>query len=172
MRKPIYVNSITEAERKQLEAGLRSPEAFVLRRSQVILASDRKERAPNIASNVGCNDQTVRNIIRAFEHSGLDSLKPGSRRPHTIHAVLETSKAEKLRDILHQSPRDFGKPRSLWTLELVAEVAFEQGLTERQVNGETIRRALAHLEINWKRAKQWIAISDPEYQRKKAFGTD
>jgi transposase len=167
MRKPIYVDTLTEAERKQLEAGLRSSDAFVLRRSQVILSSARKERAPNIARNVGCDDQTVRNIIRAFEHSGLDSLRKGSRRPHTVHAVLDVSGVEKLRDMLHQSPRDFGKPRSLWTLNLAAEVSFEQGLTERQVSGEAIRTALARLGLRWKRAKQWIEISDPDYRRKK-----
>jgi transposase len=172
MRKPIFVREITEAERKQLEVGLRSSDAFVLRRSQIILASARKERAPAIARNLGCNDQTVRNIIRDFEHSGLNFLKPGSRRPHTIHAVLDASKVEKLRDLVQQSPRSFGKPQSLWTLNTVAEVAYEQGLTERQVSGEAIRLALARLGIRWKRAKQWIGISDPEYSRKKASGTD
>ena len=168
MRKPIYVRELNEAERKQLEEGLRSSDAFVLRRSQVILASARKEKAPVIARNTGCDDQTVRNIIRAFEHSGIDSLKPGSRRPHTIHAVLDAGRVEKLRDMVQQSPRDFNKPLSLWTLNTVAEVAFEEGLTERQVSGEAIRLALARLGMNWKRAKKWIGLSDPEYQRKKA----
>ena len=168
MRKPIFVDSLTEAERKQLEAGLRSSDAFVLRRSQVILASVRKERAPVIARNLGCDDQTVRNIIKDFDLCGLDSLKKGSSRPHTIHAALEADKVEKLRDILHQSPRDFGKPRSLWTLDVAAEVSFEQGLTEKQVSGETIRATLARFGMRWKRAKQWIEISDPDYRRKKA----
>lgn len=89
MRKPIFVRELTEAERKQLESGLRSPDAFVLRRSQVILASARGEWAPVIARNLGCNDQTVRNIIRAFERSGLDFLKPGSHRPHILHTILD-----------------------------------------------------------------------------------
>jgi transposase len=171
MIKPIFVRELTETERKQLEAGLRSPDAFVLRRSQVILASARGERAPVIARNLGCNDQTVRNIIRAFEHFGLGFLKPGSRRPHTLHTVLDAKKVEKLRDLTQQSPRDFGKSQSLWTLNTVAEVAFEQGLTERQVSGEAIRLALGRLGIRWKRAKKWIGISDPEYRRKKASGT-
>ena len=63
-------------------------------------------------------------------------------------------------------------PGVLWTLDLAAEVSFEQGLTENQVTGETIRATLARLGMRWKRAKQWIGISDPEYRRKKAFGTD
>jgi hypothetical protein len=35
----MFVRSITEDERKQLEAGLRSRDAFVLRRCQILLAS-------------------------------------------------------------------------------------------------------------------------------------
>jgi transposase len=168
MRRPIFVREITEAERQQLEVGLRSSDAFVLRRSQVILASARKKWASDIARNTGCDDQTVRNIIKAFNRSGLDALKKGSSRPHTIHATLDSSKLERLRDMLHQSPREFGKPRSLWTLDLAAEVSYEQGLTERQVSGEAIRQALTRLGLHWKRAKRWIESADPEYQRKKA----
>jgi transposase len=172
MRRPIFVRELTEVERKHLEAGLRSPDAFILRRSQVILASARKEWASDIARNSGCDDQTVRNIIKAFNRSGLDALKKGSSRPHAIHAALDKAGVERLRDILHQSPRDFGKPRSLWTLDLAAEVAFEKGLTAKQVSGETIRTALLRLGLRWKRAKRWIDSADPEYQRKKVSGTD
>jgi transposase len=168
MRRPIFVRELTEVERKQLEASLRSPDAFVLRRSQVILASSHKKWASDISRNLGCDDQTVRNIIKAFNRSGLESLKRGSSRPHTIHATLDSSKLERLRDILHQSPREFGKPRSLWTLNLAAEVSYEQGLTARQVSGEAIRQALTRLGLRWKRAKRWIESADPEYQRKKA----
>ena len=41
--------------------------------------------------------------------------------------------AKQLRQLLHQSPQAFGKPSSVWTLELAAEVSFEQGQTAEQV---------------------------------------
>ena len=44
--------------------------------------------------------------------------------------------------ILHQSPRLYGKPTGVWTLALAAEVCYEQGVTERLMSDETIRRAL------------------------------
>ncbi|HET7270903.1 MAG TPA: hypothetical protein VFI90_07415 [Rubrobacter sp.] len=50
-----------------------------------------------------------------------------------------------MREILHLSPREFGRDSSLWTLEMVAQVAFEEGLTQRRVSGETIRATLARL---------------------------
>src|SRR5260221_3664158 len=59
MRSPIFVRPLTDAERQALTAGLRSPDAFVLRRCQILLASARGERAPRIAEQLGCDDQTV-----------------------------------------------------------------------------------------------------------------
>jgi hypothetical protein len=38
MKAGIFVRDLTPEERKALEAGLRSSEAFVLRRSQILLA--------------------------------------------------------------------------------------------------------------------------------------
>jgi hypothetical protein len=72
-----------------------------------------------------------------------------------------------LRELVHQKPRKFGKDSSLWTLEMAAEVSFEEGLTAERVSGETIRATLARLGVRWERAKRWITSPDPEYERKK-----
>jgi len=168
MKSPIFVRPLTDAERAQLATGLRSSEAFVLRRSQILLASARGASAPHIARQLGCDDQTVRNAIAAFNTRGLAALRKGSSRPHRIHAAFDLARGEQLRALLHQSPRTFGKPTSLWTLELAAEVSFEQGLTPERVSGETIRTTLRRLGVRWKRAKQWITSPDPAYARKKA----
>jgi hypothetical protein len=50
MRPPIFVRSLTEAERERLEAGLRSADVYELRRCQILLASDRGEWVPRIAT--------------------------------------------------------------------------------------------------------------------------
>src|SRR5215211_2457987 len=110
MRPPIFVRELTEEERARLEVGLRSADAFVVRRCQILLASDRGEWVPRIAEMLGCNDQTVRNVIREFERDGLDAcLRRGSTRPHTIHAKVDAATTEQLRALLHQSPRTFGQ---------------------------------------------------------------
>jgi len=66
MRPPIFVRPLTDTERAQVESGLRSSEAFVRWRCQVVLASARGARAPAIAQHLGCDDQTVREAIQAF----------------------------------------------------------------------------------------------------------
>ena len=172
MRRPIYVRPFTAAEQQALDAGLRSSEAFVLRRCQILLASARGEHARLIADHLGCDDQTVRNVIHRFNTHGLAVLTPGSSAPQrTPHAVFTPRRREQLQALLHQSPRIFGKPTGVWTLDLVAEVAYAEGITPRQVSGETIRNALAHLDVRWKRAKHWITSPDPAYARKKNSAT-
>jgi transposase len=170
MRPPIGVRAVTDDERRVLEDGLRSPDAFVLRRCQIVLASARGERVPQIARSVGCSEQTVRNVLHAFNARGLGALGRRSSRPHTIHAVFAAAGDERLRDLLHQSPRDFGKPTSVWTLPLAAEVCAEVGITAQRVSGETIRKTLQRLGIRWQRAKQWIVSPDPAYAEKNASG--
>ena len=168
MKSPIFVRPVTDAERAPLATGLRSSDAFVLRRSQILLASARGESAPQIARQLGWDDQTVRNAIVAFNTRGLAALHKGSSRPHRFRVAFDLARGEQLRALLHQRPRTFGKPTSLWTLELAADVSCEQGLTTERVSGETIRATLQRLGIRWKRAKRWITSPDPEYARKKA----
>ena len=171
MQIPLMVRPLTDAERTALEAGLRSPAAFTVRRAQILLASARGEHAPAIARALGCDEQTVRNALRAFAAQGLAALTPGSSRPRTVHAAFDAAGVERLKDLLHRSPREFGHPTSLWTLDLAAQTAHAEGLTSSRVSGETVRATLARRKVRWRRAKRWITSPDPAYQRKKAPAT-
>ncbi len=157
MKAPIFVRSLTEEEYQQLKAGLRSSEAFVLRRCQILLASARGERARIIAEQVGCDDETVRNVIKGFNRSGLSVLHPGSRRPHRLRQKLSPDVLPRLEVLLHRRPEDFGKDLQRWSLPLLAQVCLEQGLIAEPVSGETIRQAILQLGHNWKRVKHWIS---------------
>jgi len=150
-----------------LEASLRSKDAFVMRRSQILLASSRGQSPPKIAQSLGCGPRTVRNAIHAFNERELDALTPGSSLPKLVHVALDEQSAEVLRQMLHRSPREFGYDTSLWTLAMAADVTFEERLTERRVSGETIRATLSRLlSVRWMRAKRWITSPDPLYERK------
>ena len=168
MKPPIFVRELTEEESVQLKAGLRATDRFTLRRCQILLASARGEHAMPISRTLGCDDETVRYVIKGFNQHGLAVLKEGSRRPHRIQAAFSGEQAAQLKELLHQSPRKFGKQSSVWTLALAAEVSFAEGLTRERVSDETIRATLLRLGIGWKRAKHWITSPDPEYQRKKS----
>jgi transposase len=172
MRTPIFIRPLAEDERCQIQAGLRSSDAFVLRRCQILLASARGERAPVIARHLGCDDQTVRNVLKGFNATGLAVLHEGSSRPHHLRTTFTEEGCQRLQDLLHRSPHDFGKERSVWTLKLAAQVSFEQGIIGTEVSTESVRRALKRLKTNWKRAKHWITSPDPLYLKKKRHEID
>jgi transposase len=172
MRPPIFVRALTDEERTTLKTGLRSSDGVQVRRCQMVLASARGERAPQIAVLVGCDEKTVRQLIHRFNRQGLEALLRGSSRPHQPPPrAFPGERAEQLCALMHRSPRDFGYATSLWTLDLAAEVSFAQGLTDHLVTGEAIRMTLLRLGIGWKRAKHWITSPDPAYARKKGDAT-
>lgn len=167
MKPPLFIRPLEEGEQPQLEAALQASDAFRLRRAQYLLASAHGLIPRQIAATYGGCEQTVRNVIRAFNTVGLDCLTPKSRRPKSAAPQLSGPTLERLQQMLHQSPRTFGKTHSTWTQNLLAQVACEEGVTQTRVCDETIRRALKRLHTNWKRAKHWITSPDPQYALKK-----
>ena len=129
MHPPIFVREPSDAERARLEAALRASDAFTVRRAQIVLASAEGRRPRTIARDLRCATQTVRDGIRAFNVGGLEAPNAGSSRPRSAAPVLGAAERERLRAILHQSPRAFGQAGSTWTLALLARVAREQGLS-------------------------------------------
>ena len=171
MHPPIFVRKLSGAERDQLGAALRAASAFTVRRAQIVLLSAAGRRPRLIAQGLCCAVQTVRNAIRAFNARGLAALTAGSPRPKSTAPVLGEAERERLRAILHRSPRAFGRARSTWTLALLAEVAHGEGLTATVLSEETIRRAVPRLGAGWKRAKRWLTRPDPANARKKVAAT-
>jgi transposase len=167
MNPPIFVRPLREEECTALESGLRSKDAFTLRRSQILLASAQGQSVAQIASHLSCVRQTVRNVIHDFAQRGLACLARGSNVPFSVEPVLNAEKRGPLQAILHQSPRNFGKAQSYWSLKLLAEVCYEQGLSDRVLSPPTLLDAVVRLGASWKRAKQWIVSPDPAYALKK-----
>jgi transposase len=165
---PTFIRPLSVEERNLLMAGLRSRDAFTLRRSQILLASAEGQKPSAIARSFHCSAGTVRNAISAFEAEGMGSLTAKPSAPKQPFAVWPADRDEDLRALIHQSPRNFGKPRSTWTLGLLAEVCYERGMTARKLTGEAIRRILERLDINLRRVKHWMTSPDPNYAAKKA----
>jgi transposase len=170
MNAPMFVRELSPEERAAIEEALRSKDSFTLRRAQIIRLSAAGQRPRKIASALGCAVQTVRNALHAFNERGLESLRAEKSGPKEPERLFDEMKRERLMALAHQSPRAFGKARSTWTLSLLAEVAFEAGLTEEVVSHETIRQAILALGSSWQRAKHWIQSPDPQYALKKSSG--
>lgn len=135
----MYVGPLSSTRRRRLEKGLRSRDAFEPRRCQILLASAGGQRPSQLAAYLGCTAQTVRNTIRTYRADTMTCLRAQSSRPKSVAPVLDEAKREWLRAIVHESPRSFGKPTSLWTLRLLAEVCFVQGVTSRAYRVDAAR---------------------------------
>ena len=172
MKAPLFVRNITDEEKTELDKGLRSSSALTVRRSQIVLmSSQEKLTAREIAKRLKCSDQCVREAIRAFEAEGLASLKPKSRARHDEQQALDVAGRDWLQAVMRQSPRLYGYEGSLWTLDWLAELAAREGYTTEVVYPETIGRALKRLGIHWRRAKHWINSPDEQYPLKKSGAT-
>lgn len=168
--KAIMVRALTPEELKTLKEGLHTTDAFTLRRCQILLASRQGKTPRQIARELHCSDQCVREAIHAFHAQGLGCLQANSHATHTRQVSLDDAGLERLRELLHQSPRHFGQDRSLWTQETLAQVCSAQGITPRKVSRETIRRALVQLGENWRRARKRLTSPDPSYAPKNGPG--
>jgi transposase len=171
MKASLFVRPLNEVEDYRLKRCLRGKDRFALRRAHLILGSARGVSAPLLSQQTGYTVQMVRHVIHAFNQQGLACLVRQSNRPKTAAPVLSEDACQQLQHLLHQSPRLWQKKSSVWSLTLLAEVAYEQGLTPHQVSDETLRRALMRLKVSWKRAKHWITSPDPQYALKKVART-
>jgi transposase len=168
MRNYTRVHELNPEERAALLKGAKASSGFTMRRSQILLASAEGQTPQQIAQRLHCGDQTVRNVIRAFEREGVRCLQEKSHRPHQTASAFDAAGLQQLEALIHRSPRDFGLTTSLWTLPLLAQVCFEQRLVARPISYETVRRGLLKLGIDWRRARHHITSRDPQYERKKA----
>lgn len=171
MHPPLFVRALTEDEDARIRQALRSPVAFTRRRAQILRLSAQGKTPPQIADALGCARQTARTAIHAFEAHGTTALAPQKSGPKNSTRVLDEAAGARLVEIAHQSPRAFGRARSTWTLSLLAEVAFEDGLTEREVSRETVRQAIIAMGHSWSRAQKWIRSPDAQYDIKKGSAT-
>ena len=105
MKPRTFVRDLSEEDHCSLSTGLRSSDVFVLRRSQILLASARGETAPRIAQSLSYDEQTVRRTIHAFSQQGREALQAGSSRPHHLPTVLRSNvTAEMFKTVLHLPP--------------------------------------------------------------------
>ena len=94
MKPPLYVRPLTDDERMQSEADRRTTNAFRMRRAQIVLASARGLSPQPIAQLVGGCVHTVRNVIHAFNTTGLACMAKQSTRPKSAVPTFTAPKCE------------------------------------------------------------------------------
>lgn len=166
--KSLYLRQLTKEESEGLKHGLKSPSGFTVRRSQMLLLSaEQRLKVEAIGERLGCRGQAVREAIHAFEQEGLSCLQAKSRARRADQQAFNPQAQEQLREVLHHSPRQYGYETSLWTLNLLAQLSWDQGWLQQPVHRDTVSATLQRMGVTWKRAKSWISSPDEHYQMKK-----
>ena len=168
--RPIYVGKLTEEQTKALKEGLRSASAFTVRRCQILLKSAKWQHAKQIAQQLHCSDQAVREAIRAYQQEGMACLEEKSHARRDQQAHISKQGCIRLKEIIRLSPRNFGYQTSVWARPLLAEVLHQEGYTSKEVSPSTITAALQRVGIAWRRAKKWVHSPDVHYQHRKKDG--
>ena len=128
-------------------------------------------RTRQIAEDLGCHPQTVRERLHAFNERGLDGLgmQPGSgRKPRlteaersTILALVKLPPAGKPTYELTgelAAPDPAGEPE--WTLDTLTAAAQQHGI---QVARSQVRRILRREGVRWRRTRRWARSTDPDF---------
>ena len=111
MRTPIFIRPLTEDEQRQIQAGLRSSDAFVMRRCQILLSIGARGTSPGDCPPAGLRrPDGAQCDPRVQCHVDWRCCKKAPRAP--IGCIpASRRRAGRLKDLLHRSPRDFGKER-------------------------------------------------------------
>jgi len=109
---------------------------------------------------------TIYGWVRRYKQEGIPGLpvKPGRGRKPAYSPKYQT-KQEAKEAILHtvrRSPTTFGKPRSRWSLSLIADVC--KWLKVNTPSG--LSKLLKRLRISYKRGRSYVHSPDPNYQQK------
>jgi transposase len=133
----------------------------------VLLSSAAGKTANQIAAELHCSGQGVREVIHAFEREGVGCLREKSHARQEPQSAFDEAGRERLRELIRQSPRQFGHETSVWTLALLAETCHREGIASRPVNGDNVGYVLREMGIDWRRAKHRIRSPDGQYAHRK-----
>lgn len=161
----VKVRDISNPEGKRLRNLMRkSKEIITVRRANVILLSAQGFRADDISDLTGYSVEHARDIIKAFNNDGFDSLNPkycGGRPPK-----FSEEDREKLVSLATTPPKDLGLPFQQWSLSRLRLEVIKQSIVE-SISKEWLRIILHEATITNQSVKTWKESNDPEFEKKK-----
>lgn len=162
-----------ERKMRKLANSRHAPADWIMR-ARMIARSWDGLRTAQIAQELGCHPQTVRERFHRFNEEGLDGLgdRPGSgRKPRIteterslIISLVGTDPAGRLVRGGGGELEAIDEEREAhWTLDALAAAARERGIT---VGRSQVRRILKAEGVRWRNARSWTQSEDPEFAPK------
>src|SRR5690242_18010420 len=158
---------------RKLTRSAHAPADWILHAKMVACSWDGL-RTRQIAADLHCHPQTVRERLHAFNDRGLEGLgmKPGSGRTprltqlerSTILALVKLpppGKPTYERTGEMAAPDPDGEPE--WTLDTLTAAAQQRGI---QVARSQVRRIFRREGVRWRRTRLWATSKDPDFAPK------
>lgn len=152
---------IADQQRRELEDVARCGQpAYIRRKALVVLNLGEGRSIAEVAGIFRISRPSVYEWRRRYLEEGIDGLRVRAGRGRKPRANLK-----ELERYIRESPRNFGVPRTRWTLATLAEVV-------PSVKGFTaygVQKALARAGIGYKRGQPRLHSPDPSYEVKKGL---
>lgn len=165
MAEPVRARRLTDAEGQRLTQIVRRGKhgTIRVRRAMIIMASSSGTPLPAIARLVAADEDTVRDVIHAFNQRGLAALDPqwAGGRPRLISDeditfIVATATTR---------PRKLGRPFTRWSLRKLAAYLAEHPDRQVRIGHERLRQLLHEHRVNRGRTVPALNHQDSEQEQ-------
>lgn len=166
MRTPeVFVRPLLHDEAVRLKRlSKRAAHESTRQRAAVLLASNVKMSAAQIAEMWQTDASWVRKVIHDFNERGMNSLRPRYRggRPRRI----TTEQRQQIVSVAGARPDQQGVPLTRWSLSRLSIYLADRGVVE--VSARHLGVLLSEAGLSFQRTRTWKASPDPDYEPKAA----
>jgi transposase len=177
MAEPVRARRLTDQEGQRLSQIVRRGKgsSIRVRRATMILASSSGTPVPAIARLVAADEDTVRDVIHAFNERGLDALDPqwAGGRPR----LISDDDVEFVVATANDRPTRHGLPFTHWSVrKLAAHLArcdhrcpghrHRRGAQCLVIGRERLRQLLREQGLSFQRTRTWKESNDPNKDAK------
>ena len=166
MAEPVRARRLTDQEGQRLQQLVRRGrhESVRVRRALIIMASASGTPVTAIARLVAAHEDTVRDVIHAFNEKGLAALDPrwAGGRPRLIsdderEFIIATAKTR---------PVTLGRPFTHWSLRKLTDYLARNRVRTVKIGRERLRQILRENGISFQRTRTWKESRDPDKDAK------
>ena len=165
MAEPVRARRLTDQEGQRLQQIVRRGKhgSVRVRRAMIIMASASGTLVPAIARLVAADEDTVRDVIHAFNAKGLAALDPrwAGGRPR----LISDEDIEVIVAAARTRPEKLGQPFTRWSLRKLAGYLAGRDDPVR-IGRERLRQILHSRAISFQRTRTWKESADPDRDAK------
>jgi len=166
MAEPVRARRLTDYEGQRLLAIVRrgKHDSIRVRRALIIMASASGTPVPAIARLVAAHEDTVRDVIHAFNQRGLAALDPrwAGGRPRRISSDDE----DYIVTTATTRPQKLGAPFTRWSIRKLAGYLAENTAHPVRIGRERLRVILRKHQITFQRTRTCKESRDPDKNAK------